>query len=173
MTTLMPLAPALVGADSPSRSPLCGTALPDFEMRAPTTMLGKLESFISGVIAIESSSENETGRSLTCLRRIASGIRGPCAARAKMNTTSSGATCAASAGLSLTVPATAAPGNAATVAAAGAPGVDPEAADDGGTGDAAATAGAAGPSPPRARASAMLLSIEAAIGASGGTVFLS
>src|SRR5207302_8027871 len=74
----------------PCRSPGCGVALPDLEMRAPTTTRGKPDSFNPGAIAIESSSEKATGRSRTCLRSTASGIGGPSAARAKMNTASSG-----------------------------------------------------------------------------------
>ena len=59
-------------------------ALPDFDTRAPTTTAGNFDSAKSGVIAIESSSVNATGRSFTCFLRIASGIFGPSAARAKM-----------------------------------------------------------------------------------------
>src|SRR5205823_14243631 len=58
-----------------------------------------------GVIAIESSSVNVIGRSCTCLRTMASGIFGPLEARAKMYTVSVGDTLPASAGASLTVPA--------------------------------------------------------------------
>src|SRR5260221_510923 len=67
---------------------------------------GKAESFICGAIAIESSRVNRTGRSLVRLRRIASGMRGPCAARAKIKTVSPGATFPASCGASVTTPLT-------------------------------------------------------------------
>ena len=42
MTILSPLAPALVGAERPSRSPLPGMAVPDFDILAPTTISGTL-----------------------------------------------------------------------------------------------------------------------------------
>ncbi|MNC92033.1 hypothetical protein D3C83_83880 [compost metagenome] len=92
-------------------------ALPDFEMRAPTTTRGNLDNVISGVIAMVSSSANVTGRSRTCRRRMASGIRGPSAARAKMNTVSCGATLPASSLASTTVPLTTALGMGAAAAA--------------------------------------------------------
>ena len=78
--------------------------------RAATTISAKLDIFISGDIAIESSSENLKGRSLTCFLTIASGIFGPCAARATMNTVSSGAAVRARVGLSVMVPLIAPPG---------------------------------------------------------------
>ena len=36
MTSLTPVVPSFTGDDVPSRSPDCGVALPDFEIRAPT-----------------------------------------------------------------------------------------------------------------------------------------
>ncbi|MBS1180004.1 MAG: hypothetical protein H6R06_4416, partial [Proteobacteria bacterium] len=39
MTISMPLLRPASGADMPSRSPLCGMALPLFDSRAPTTTL--------------------------------------------------------------------------------------------------------------------------------------
>src|SRR5712691_2603443 len=90
----------------PCRSPGRGVALEDFEMRAPTTSRVKFDTFISGAMAIESSSLNVAGNSRAALRIIASGMRGPSAARAKMNTVSVGATLSASAGASFTTPLT-------------------------------------------------------------------
>ena len=58
MTTVRPVAPILTTAEIPSRSPLCGVAFPDFEMRAPTMTFGKFDSARLGAIAIESSSLN-------------------------------------------------------------------------------------------------------------------
>src|SRR5882757_2321977 len=70
------------------------------------TTRGKAESFICGAIAMESSRLNWTGRSLPRLRRIASGMRGPSAARAKIKTVSPGATFPASSGATVTTPLT-------------------------------------------------------------------
>ena len=64
-----------------------------------------------------SSSLKASGRSFTCARWTASGMRLPVAARAKTNTESPGATCAASAGSSVTVPLTLAGGAGAALAA--------------------------------------------------------
>ena len=75
-------------------------------MRAPTTTRDADDRRAAGVIAMLSSSVNASGRSLTCLRRMASGMRGPSAARAKTNKVSSGRALAASAASSVTVPLT-------------------------------------------------------------------
>ena len=53
-----------------------------------------------------SSSENWIGRSLTFLRKMATGMPRPAAGRARMNTVSSGAACLAKAGARLTTPLT-------------------------------------------------------------------
>src|SRR4029450_12977625 len=82
-------------------------------MRAPTITSPALDSVAVGDIDIESSSENVMGRSRTRFFMMASGIRGPCTGRAKTYTTSSGDTVAASAGASVTVPATVPPDAAA------------------------------------------------------------
>ena len=79
-------------------------APPVFDTRAPTTTSGNPDSCMPGAIAMESSSVNSAGRSFTCLRRIASGMRGPAAARAKMNTVSSGEALARSDAASSTLP---------------------------------------------------------------------
>ena len=78
-------------------------ASPVFDTRAPITSCGKLDIFMSCTMAIESSRVTVMGNSFACLRTIASGIFGPCAARANMNTVSPGAALPVSAGLSLTV----------------------------------------------------------------------
>ena len=66
-------------------------ALPLLDMRAVTITLGKPDSFICGAIAWLSSSAKRNGRSFTCLRTTASGMRGPSTARATTNTVSCGA----------------------------------------------------------------------------------
>ncbi len=113
MTTARPVAPTLTAGDNPSRSPRLRRGVAGFRDARTDDDRGKFDRAKFGAIAIESSSVNVAGRSLTCLRRIASGIFGPSAARAKMNTVSVGETFAASAGARLTVPATDAPGSAA------------------------------------------------------------
>ena len=70
------------------------------------TTFGCAESDIPGAIAIESSSAKSSGRSRAPRRSTASGIAGPSAARAKMNTVSSGATLSFSFGERRTVPRT-------------------------------------------------------------------
>src|SRR3972149_3991857 len=60
-----------------------------------------------------SSSVNSIGKSFTCLRNTASGIFGPCAARARMNTVSFGDALPANAELNATLPVIAAAGLAA------------------------------------------------------------
>ena len=86
--------------------------------RAPTTTRDADDRRAAGVMAMLSSSVKVSGRSLTCLRRIASGMRGPSAARAKTNKVSSGRALAASFASRLTVPLT----DAAAVAVAAVPG---------------------------------------------------
>ena len=78
-------------------------AWPDFDIRAPSVTWGKRDSTMAGDMAMESSSVTLTGRSLTFLRAIASGMRGPLTARAKINTVSSGAALSASAASSVTL----------------------------------------------------------------------
>ena len=107
--------PALTGPNWPSRSPGCGMALPEADTRAATTTFANFESFKSSDMAVLSSSLNVIGSSLTLRFKIASGMRGPCAARAKMNTVSSGLTLLASDGDRLTVPLNAGPGTGAVL----------------------------------------------------------
>ena len=83
-----------MGADCPLRSPALGTACPLLLTRALTTTWGNSDSLAPGDMAMLSSSTKSTGRSLTCLRTMASGMREPSAGRAKMNTASVGATAA-------------------------------------------------------------------------------
>ena len=90
--------PGATGALWPTRSPLCGMAWPLREMRAPTTTGLKAESLVAGDIAIESSSLKLKGPGPAPWRWMASGMRGPCAARAKTNKVSPGCTRAASSG---------------------------------------------------------------------------
>jgi len=106
IATVTPSAPGLTLALAPSRSPAAGLAAPDFDTRAPTMTSVNADNLISGIIAIESSSEKLYGRSFTCTFTIASGMRGPCAARAYTNTVSSGAARARNAASSVTVPLT-------------------------------------------------------------------
>src|SRR4051812_1366249 len=106
MVMEMALAELATGALAPWRSPACGVALPDFEMRAVTTTFGKAESFAAGDMAMLSSSANLNGRSRTLRLKTASGIAGPSAARANTNTVSSGDALPASAAERLTVPCT-------------------------------------------------------------------
>ena len=79
-------------------------ALPERDMRACTVTFGAFESVISLDMALLSSSVNFSGSSLAWRLRMASGMRGPSAARAKMNSVSPGATFAASAGAKVTTP---------------------------------------------------------------------
>src|SRR5205823_13605391 len=104
ITTLTALASLDTGTLVPCRSPGWAIAVPLFDTRAATTTFGKAESFIAGVIAIESSSWKRYGRSRTRVRATASGIGGPSTARAKTNTVSSGAAFSFSFGDSDTVP---------------------------------------------------------------------
>ena len=106
ITTATPVAPTLTGLDRPCEVAALRRRVARLGDARADDDVGKLESFMFGAIAIESSSANSSGRSFTCLRRIASGIGGPLAARAKTNTVSVGATFAASAGARLTLPAT-------------------------------------------------------------------
>jgi hypothetical protein len=71
-----------MGPTEPSRSPLCGMALPDLDMRAVTMTCGKFESRMLGAIDSLSSRVNDTGNSLAFFLRIASGMGGPLEARA-------------------------------------------------------------------------------------------
>src|SRR5207247_706161 len=66
------------------------------------------ESLAPPAIPVESSKVNSFGSSLTVTRWMASGMRGPSTARAKMNTVSPGAACPASVAASATLPLTAA-----------------------------------------------------------------
>src|SRR5258706_11900817 len=75
-------------------------------MRAPMITLFCCDSVSPGIIDCESSRLKSIGRSRTCLRIIASGMRGPLGARAKMNTVSSGDAWLLSAGASVTRPET-------------------------------------------------------------------
>ena len=92
MSTVIPVALLSTAGLDPCRSPGCGVALPDLEMRAPTTTRGWLESLKAGAIAMLSSRENAAGSSRACLRTTASGNGGPSTARAKMNSVSPGET---------------------------------------------------------------------------------
>ena len=62
--------------------PLAAIALPDLEILAPTKTCSKLDSFIYGIIAIESSRRRVMGSSFTESRLAASDIGGPCIALA-------------------------------------------------------------------------------------------
>ena len=88
-------------------------------MRAPTVSCDALDKVIPGAIAMLSSSLKASGRSFTCARWTASGMRLPLAARAKTKTESPGDACAASAGSSVTVPLTLVPAAGFAALAAG------------------------------------------------------
>lgn len=92
--SLVPL--DLMGALWPTRSPLCGNALPDLDIREPTTTISNLDSFNSSDMAVLSSRVKVIGNSLALRLKMASGMRGALgnvgAALAKMKTVSSGAT---------------------------------------------------------------------------------
>src|SRR5579862_1049445 len=88
----------------PRRSPGDGVALPLFEMRACTMIPFAADNRAAGVIAIESSRRNSRGSSLAFARTTASGMRGPFAARAKMNSVSFAATRSRNTGASDTRP---------------------------------------------------------------------
>ena len=102
VTWIVSLVCVSTGETLPCRSPLTGMALPVLDTRAPTVTWSNFDSTICGVMAMESSRVTVAGRSLTCVRTIASGMRGPWAARAKINTVSSGAAVAATLGSRVT-----------------------------------------------------------------------
>ena len=104
ISTFKPRARGAISDVTPSRSPFCGAGLPDLDTRATTTTLSNADSFIVGLIALESSRENCTGNSRTVLRMMASGMRGPEVALAYIKTVSSGFAFDLSAGARLTVP---------------------------------------------------------------------
>ena len=104
IVTRSPLVPGATAALTPDRSPLAGAALPLAETRASTTTSRAFEIVAPGAIAIESSSANSNGSSRAVRRRIASGIREPCAARAYTNSVASGGILDASAGAISTRP---------------------------------------------------------------------
>ncbi len=124
-------------------------ASPLLLMRAPTITVLCAESLAAGDIDRLSSSVNCSGRSLTCLRRMASGMREPSAGRANTNTVSLGAALPASADESFTLPLTRA-GVAAALVAVGA------VAGAGLSAEVLAVIVATGGSLPSSRASAML-----------------
>src|SRR3990172_6498751 len=109
MFTATPAAPSATGALAPSMSPVWGTAVPDFDTRAVTTMRAAFDSLNCGLIDIESSSLNLSGRSLTLARSTASGGPPPSGPCANTNSVSSAEAPLASAGAMVTVPLTEAP----------------------------------------------------------------
>ena len=66
VTATVPGLATLTGDCDPSRSPLCGMAFPEAEMRAPIVTWSNFDSVMAGDMASESSSVTVTGRSLTC-----------------------------------------------------------------------------------------------------------
>ena len=56
MTTVIPSTPDCIGWLTPSKSPFCGMAWPDFDRRATITTGPALESFLDGMGLVESSS---------------------------------------------------------------------------------------------------------------------
>ena len=83
-------------------------------MRALTITLGAPEILAAGDMAWLSSSVNAIGKSLTCLRKIASGIPLPSGVRASTNTVSSGLARLASDAARVTTPLTDADGTDGT-----------------------------------------------------------
>src|SRR6185437_12517187 len=106
-TTFTSCAPGFTMPLEPTRSPGCGMALPEREMRASMRTDSALESLRPGDIACESSSVKRIGSSRADARTTASGMRGPCSARANTKIVADGSTRAASLGEMLTEPATA------------------------------------------------------------------
>ena len=104
MSTTTPRASLATSAERPSRSPLAGAAPPERDTRAVTTTRAAPDRRSAGVIACVSSRTKSYGNCATVMRRTASGAADPAAARAKMNTVSSGLAAAASAGARRTVP---------------------------------------------------------------------
>src|SRR5712691_5079747 len=63
-------------------------ALPDFDRRATITTVPTSESFLDGIMPVESSSRNVKGKSFFVARTIATGIGGPFTSRANTNNVS-------------------------------------------------------------------------------------
>src|SRR4029079_19305440 len=63
-------------------------ACPDFDRRATMTTMPTSESFLDGIMLVESSSRNEKGKSFFVARTIATGIGGPFISRANTNNVS-------------------------------------------------------------------------------------
>src|SRR6185503_14946779 len=79
-------------------------AWPDFERRATITTGPALESFLEGIVLVESSSWNVKGKSFLDARTIATGIGGPLISRAKTNNVSVADALPAKLGAIVTVP---------------------------------------------------------------------
>ena len=63
-------------------------ALPDFDRRATITTVPTSESFLDGIMPVESSSRNVKGKSFFVARTMATGIGGPFTSRANTNNVS-------------------------------------------------------------------------------------
>src|SRR5258706_81117 len=103
-TTFTSRAPGFTTALAPTRSPGCGVALPEREMRASTRTAWACEMRAVGAIAIVSSSAKTIGNCLAVARSTASGILGPPSARANTQRVSVPSTFAAIAGAMETEP---------------------------------------------------------------------
>src|ERR1051325_5037823 len=79
-------------------------AWPDFDIRATMTTVPTSESFLDGIMLVESSSRNVKGKSFVVARTIATGIGGPFISRANTNNVSVAAPLPARFGASVTVP---------------------------------------------------------------------
>jgi hypothetical protein len=110
----------------------------------------KTESFMAGIMPMESSSTRVVGSSLAAMRWMASGMGGPFSARANTKSTASGFTCLASAGSRLTRSVSCGP-----LLAAGAAGACVSGASGAGIGIAAAGGDAGGSMPASFCASAI------------------
>src|SRR5436190_7754521 len=63
-------------------------AWPDFDIRATMTTIPTSDSFLEGIMLVESSSRNVKGKSFFVARTIATGIGGPFISRANTNNVS-------------------------------------------------------------------------------------
>src|SRR6478672_3606938 len=79
-------------------------AWPDFDIRATMTTIPTSESFLEGIMLVESSSRNVKGKSFFVARTIATGIGGPFISRANTNNVSVADPLLARLGAIVTVP---------------------------------------------------------------------
>src|SRR5450759_1637412 len=100
-------AAASSGVVTPSKSPVCGVACPDFDTRASTVTLPAVESLRSGNIASVSFNSNFTGQLPVVVRSTATGAPGELTDLASMNSVRPAGTFARNASDNTTSPRTA------------------------------------------------------------------